>query len=83
LGLDQAVASLFGPSPPINQSGSSTHRRRQQFVQISVKLRQQLWVHAEQAEMSADALQRTELVYTQCVEEADDACVCLHDGFLT
>src|ERR1700692_5046569 len=53
-------------SPPqlqqaVNQSGASIHRRRQQLVQIGVKLREQLWVHAEQAEMSADALQRTEL----------------------
>jgi hypothetical protein len=41
----------------INQSGASIDRRRQQLVQIGVKLREQLWVHAEQAEMSADALQ--------------------------
>src|SRR5260370_7976272 len=45
----------------INQSSGSAHRRREQLVQIGVKLREQLWVHAEQAEMSADALQRTEL----------------------
>jgi len=45
----------------INQYGASIHRRPQQLVQIGVKLREQLWVHAEQAEMSADALQRTEL----------------------
>jgi hypothetical protein len=45
----------------VNQSGASIHRRRQQLVQIGVKLREQLRVHAEQAEMSADALQRMEL----------------------
>src|SRR5882757_10296701 len=40
----------------IDQSCASIRRRRQQLVQIGVKLREQLWVYAEQAEMSADAL---------------------------
>ena len=45
----------------INQSSASAYRRREQLVQIGVKLRELIEIHAEQAEMSADAFQRTEL----------------------